>query len=73
MDRASDLPLSPLDSPTRSPVVSLWFASSDLKDRIDLGVQVLRLGERFCKGNSTETSDDLNLPGALSEIGGLDS
>ena len=54
----------------RKSQVCLWTAASYLKDCVDLGIQVLRFGERFCKGNSTETSDDLKLPGTLSEICG---
>ncbi len=54
----------------RKSQISLRTASSHLKDRIDLGIQVLCFGERFCEGNSTETSDDLNLPSTLPEICG---
>jgi hypothetical protein len=49
----------------RKSQISLGTASSHLKDRIDLGIQVLCFGERFCEGNSTEPANDLNLPSTL--------
>jgi hypothetical protein len=70
VDWAREQPLSPLDSPKRSPDVGLWVASSDLENRIDLGIEVPHSGDGFSKGDVTESASYLGLPGTLSQIGG---
>jgi hypothetical protein len=61
--------MPPSHTRQRNSQVSLWATSSYLKDRIDLGIQVVGFGERVGKGDSTETSGYLNLPGTPSQIG----